>query len=72
MAVINFMVVPPSALHTAHAMELADVVFAREQSRAYRGKARDGQCRSREMLHGSSLTGTAWALIGPKAMAGRG
>jgi hypothetical protein len=42
------------ALHAAHTVELADVIRAREQSRAYRGKARDGQGRSRDVLHCSS------------------
>ena len=39
------------ALHAAHAVKLADVILAREQSRAYRGKARNGQRRSRDVLH---------------------
>ena len=32
-------------------MELADVILSREQSYAYRGKARNGQRRSRDVLH---------------------
>jgi hypothetical protein len=37
-------------------VELADVILAREQSYAYRGKARNGQRRSRDVLHCSNLS----------------
>ena len=39
------------ALHAPHAVELSDVILACEQSPTYRGKARDGQRRSRDVLH---------------------
>jgi hypothetical protein len=49
---------PPGSrvLHAAHAVELADVVLAGEQGRADRSQAPNGQCRSCDVLHRSSLS----------------